>query len=114
LIGTNGGADMTEYQGAVRSSYSTGAVSAGPGSFVGGVEGRVYIDTSEYTYWDITTSGVTQSDGSVISHYHDGPFGYTTEELQTRTLDGFDLSVWSRAPNINGGLPYLLNNPPPG
>jgi hypothetical protein len=28
--------------------------------------------------------------------------------------DGFDPAIWASDPNINGGYPYLIANPPPG
>jgi hypothetical protein len=95
----------------VSTSYSTGAVSGGPSSLVGGFAGKstkqsIYTDA----YWDTTTSGTSQATGK--GNWR-GIVGETTEELQSGLPAGFDPAIWGENANINNGLPYLLNNPPP-
>ena len=41
-----------------------------------------------------------------------GITGLTTAQLQSGLPAGFSRSIWGQNPDINGGLPYLLNNPP--
>jgi hypothetical protein len=41
-----------------------------------------------------------------------GVTGLTTEQLQSGLPEGFDPSIWGESADINGGLPYLLANPP--
>ena len=41
-----------------------------------------------------------------------GITGLTTAQLQSGLPAGFDPSIWAESPNINGGLPYLITNPP--
>ncbi|MGD0143228.1 MAG: GLUG motif-containing protein [Rhizomicrobium sp.] len=95
-------------------SYATGAVSGRSGSTMGGLVGEspaeeVFIDD----YWDTTTSGITnlsQGVGNISNQLH--ITGLTTAQLQSGLPTGFDLSIWGEDPSINGGLPYLLAQPP--
>ncbi|HEY6578573.1 MAG TPA: hypothetical protein VIY09_04570 [Rhizomicrobium sp.] len=41
-----------------------------------------------------------------------GITGLTTTQLQSGLPQGFDPTVWAENPKINGGLPYLIANPP--
>jgi hypothetical protein len=95
----------------VQTSYSTGAVSAGMSSFVGGFIGTSNSE-SRYTdaYWDTMSSGTYQPTGKGKAR---GVEGLTTEQFQSDLPEGFDPAIWGEKPGINGGLPYLLNNPPP-
>jgi hypothetical protein len=110
LIGQNGTSIST--------SYSTSAVSnsGGDGSFTGGligVDGSTPGSLSD-TDWDTDTSGImdpAQGAGNVAND--PGITGLTTAQLQSGLPPGFDPTVWAESPNINGGLPYLLANPPP-
>ncbi len=90
-------------------SYATGTVSgAKVGGFLGyNSDGKGDNLTSDY--WDTTTSGLTQGVGRGIST---GVTGLTTTQLQSGLPAGFDPSVWAENPSINGGLPYLIANPP--
>ena len=108
LIGTNAST--------VTSSYSIGSPAAGPNSDIGGLIG---YDTGgekgevKNTYWDTTTSGITnlsQGAGNVAND--PGIEGKTTTELTTALPKGFNHSIWAENPKINNGLPYLINNPP--
>jgi len=94
-------------------SYSTGAVmSSSPAT--GGFVGK---DTSPGgiadAYWDTSTSGITNASKGAGKPFKDpGITGLTTTQLQTGLPAGFDPAIWAENPNINGGLPYLIDNPP--
>lgn len=65
------------------------------------------------SYWDTTTSGITDpGQGAGIPSNDPGLTGLTTEQLQSGLPAGFDPTVWGENQNINSGLPYLLSNPP--
>jgi hypothetical protein len=93
----------------VTASYSTGAVEGGQNAALGGFEGNLYEGTNSRSYWDFTTSGTDQGTGQGNVK---GLKGLTTEQLQARLPNGFDPSIWAQDPNINSGLPYLINNVP--
>jgi hypothetical protein len=42
-----------------------------------------------------------------------GVTGLTAEQLQAGLPTGFSPKIWAENPKINGGLPYLIANPPP-
>lgn len=95
--------------GSITTSFATGTVSGGKvGGFLGynrdGKGGNLADD-----YWDTTTSGLTQGVGRGIST---GVTGLSTTQLQSGLPSGFDPSAWAESPSINGGLPYLIANPP--
>jgi hypothetical protein len=105
-----GGLLGANYSAAVSSSYSTGHVSAGGGNralggFVG-VDGGYSIESD---YWDTTTSGAKEGTGEGNVS---GLTGETTRKLKSGLPSGFDPTVWAESPGINGGLPYLIANPP--
>jgi hypothetical protein len=65
------------------------------------------------TYWDTTTSGITDpSKGAGNKKNDPGIEGLTTVQLRSGLPDGFSGAVWGEKSSINGGLPYLLANPP--
>jgi hypothetical protein len=117
--GLVGGNDSDAQQGAISASYSTGSVSGGTGSAVGGLIG--YDDNNNggcgcFTdlYWDTTTSGITNlSQGAGNIPNDPGITGDTTAQLEAKLPKGFDKTVWKENPGIDGGLPYLIANPPP-
>lgn len=117
LIGCSG---CGTAQAGISQSYSTGAVSA-PNSgcnmtnCVGGVIGYdTGGDTNTKTYWDLTTSGIkNKSEGAGNVANDPGLRGLTDKKLLSRLPRGFDRRVWAENPNINGGYPYLIANPPP-
>jgi hypothetical protein len=39
--------------------------------------------------------------------------GLGNSELTSGLPKGFNPRVWTESPDINGGLPYLIANPPP-
>jgi len=87
----------------VSSSYSTGAGGAG---FICDLAFGTSVSSA---YWDTTTSGTT--DGTCNGNYAE-IVGLTTQQFQSGLPDGFDPAIWAENANINGGLPYLINNPP--
>ncbi len=105
LIGLN--------EGSVDSSYSTGIPTAvrAKRSYVGGFVGYVLdgFGTAASSYWDTTTSGTFRGVGVGSTA---GIEGLTTQDLQSGLPSGFHPSIWAENPNINGGLPYLIANPP--
>jgi len=63
--------------------------------------------------WDTDTTGVSDpSKGAGNIAYDPGLKGETDSQLH-RLPKGFDPNVWAVNPNINGGYPYLIANPPP-
>ena len=105
LVGYNGHA--------IDDSYSTGAPTAA-GGLVGGSIG---YDGSNggisNDYWDTTTSDITNlSQGAGNIANDPGITGETTAQLQAGLPAGFDPKIWAENPKINGGLPYLIANPP--
>jgi hypothetical protein len=100
---------------AVSDSYATGAVQQVTNSNVGGVVGEDESSNGfSDTYWDTTTTGITdpgQGAGNVAND--PGLAGETTKQLQSGLPDGFADTVWAEDKKVNDGLPYLVSNPPP-
>jgi hypothetical protein len=114
LVGLNNG-PIGYNNGPISFSYSTGSVSGGTGSLVGGLIGDDVSQPNslDETYWDLDTSGITDpSQGAGNIANDPGITGLTTAQFQSGLPDGFDPKVWAENPNINGGLPYLIANPP--
>jgi hypothetical protein len=112
LAGTNG--IYNNNYGTISNSYATGHVAAG--YYSGGLIGadRAPAGSLTDTYWDTDTSGITNlSQGAGNIANDPGIAGLTTAQFQSGLPAGFDPKVWAEEPNINGGLPYLLANPPP-
>jgi hypothetical protein len=111
FIGTNG--EAKHAIGAVETSYSAGAVTGKYPSRAGGFAGVAYADHGqdviEQSYWDTTTSGINKAVGKGDKH---GISGLTSNQMQSGLPAGFDPKIWAESPNINNGLPYLINNPP--
>jgi hypothetical protein len=100
----------------ISSSYSTGVVTGGIGSSVGGLIGFDQSQPGSITdaFWDTDTSGITDPSKGAGNIANDpGISGLTTAQFQSGLPEGFDPSVWAEKSNLNGGLPYLLANPPP-
>ena len=103
---------------AISQTYSTAAVKLAQGSPRGYRGGLIGIDYSPsgnntFTYWDTETSHVKNpAKGAGHPKSDPGITGLTTEQLQSGLPQGFDPKVWTEDPNINGGLPYLNDNPP--
>jgi hypothetical protein len=95
----------------VTQAYETGTVSQG--QIAGGAVGRNYESDPtrvSSTYWDSTMSGQPKGVGKGQTY---GITGLTDDQLKSGLPGGFDPSVWAENPNINGGYPYLIANPPP-
>jgi hypothetical protein len=107
-----------ENDGTVGQAYSTGWVKrrhpdnrGHTGGFVG-FDGAVAGSITD-GYWDTTTSHITQLNKGAGHPKNDpGITGLTTTQLQSGLPAGFDSTVWAEDANINGGLPYLIANPP--
>lgn len=94
----------------VSSSYATGAVTGTKwaGGLIGCGDGKV-----THGYWDSTTSEITNlnlGDGCVPGVT--GIKGLNNKKLKSGLPKGFDPKFWDEDSKINGGLPYLINNPP--
>jgi hypothetical protein len=114
LVGGNQFNASTD-QGTISNSYSTGAVEGASGSTVGGFMGRdAETGGATNSYWDTTTSGITNpAQGAGNVNNDPGITGLTTAQLQAGLPSGFDPTIWGESPSINDGLPYLLALPPP-
>ncbi|HEY5046480.1 MAG TPA: hypothetical protein VII49_00480 [Rhizomicrobium sp.] len=102
-----------KFKALTETSYSTGAVAGGTSSLVGGFVGSSQPAGFLYqnVYWDTTTSGTNEASGNEGNLT--GVTGLTTTQLQSGLPAGFDPTIWGEKPKINGGLPYLIANPPP-
>jgi len=109
LVGGNGTDDPTF--AFISDSYATGAASGGPHAFIGGVIGSDAAETpNDHDYWDLDLSGVNAGAGN---RAHDpGLKGLTTAEFQSGLPRGLSKSIWAEAPDVNGGFPYLRDQPP--
>ena len=139
LVGNNNGGDITQSYatgptngsvedstvgglvgdsfGTISQTYSTGVVTATKEATGGGLIG---IDATEgqggtlvSNYWDMTTSGIDNSSQGAGEPKNDkGITGLSDSALKSGLPSGFDKSVWARSAKINGGWPYLVDNPP--
>lgn len=110
LVGENG-----ESTG-LNTSYATGHVGGKTAAKIGGLVGQLDLNVNEntlfYDYWDTTTTGQPGHHGCGGQKCPGQSKGLTTEELQAGLPAEFTSNIWGENPNINGGLPYLLANPP--
>jgi hypothetical protein len=106
LVGVNRTTSTT-----ILNSFATGLIGDG-GSGVGGFVGCIGGEISD-GYWDMQTSGIGASQGDGCVANYQGITGLTTAQLQSGLPAGFDPTIWAENPSINGGFPYLINNPPP-
>ena len=110
LLGDNGSS--------IAQVYSTTKVLGGghnSGNQKGGLIGADFASRGSISdaYWDRNTSGVKKlSHGAGNVRNDPGITGLTTTELQSGLPSGFDSTVWAQDQRINGGLPYLIANPP--
>jgi hypothetical protein len=104
-----GGMVGFSYDGAISDSYSTGAPSGG--AYVGGFIGDDDSATLADTYWDTTTSGITNlSQGAGNVSNASGITGLSTSQLQAGLPPGFQKKTWKEKANLNDGLPFLIAN----
>lgn len=109
LIGYNSG-------GLVNDAYSTGAVVDLGAETLGGLIGYDGSNSGAVSnsYWDTTTSGVTNpSQGAGYPANDPGITGLTTQQFQSGLPAGFDPTIWAEDPKVNNGFPFVLHNPPP-
>jgi hypothetical protein len=99
--------------GAIVESYSAGIVS-GTNATLGGFLGMDESNGNNFTsYWDLDTSGITdpgQGAGNIAND--PGITGLSNTQFQSALPAYFDPAVWAEKPTVNGGLPYLISNPP--
>jgi hypothetical protein len=98
----------------ITASYSTGRVKRACGAVRGGFLGDDF-NPGDLTddYWDLETSGIARkSEGAGSPKNDTGIAGLRTQQLQSGLPTGFDPKIWAESPNVNNGLPYLINNPP--
>lgn len=93
--------------GTISQSYSTGKAEASESAGFTVLEARRGLMRKDY--WDTTSSG---TDVGVYYGQSTGLKGMTTQRLQSRLPPGFSPNIWAENPKINGGLPYLIANPP--
>jgi len=105
--GVGGFAGYNDLFSYLRNSYSIGAVEGN--EYVGGLVGRRIACTITHSYWNIETSGQTESAGG---------FGRTTDEMkfpyEINTYEGWDFEeIWAADVDytINDGYPYLREPP---
>ena len=114
LVGNNGstpGVVPAQSARPIRQARSPALARSTLGAFVGFDENAGDITDG---YWDTTTSGITDPAKAQVTLANEpGITGLTTAQLQSGLPTGFDPAVWGQSPSINGGLPYLLDNPPP-
>lgn len=97
----------------IESAYATGALSSG--QFVGGFLAYDADTVHNFTdaYWDLDTTGVSDPSKGAGNIANDaGITGLTDAQLKSGLPAGFDPAIWAQDPAINGGLPYLIANPP--
>lgn len=109
--GSTGGGVVGDSNGPISDCYAAGHIS---GNWVGGFAGYDHAPGSfADDYWDTDTSGIADlSEGANYPRNDSGITGLTGAQLQAGLPAGFDPSIWAEDTNINGGLPYLIANPP--
>jgi hypothetical protein len=96
----------------VMHSYSTGVV-AGRQDAGGLIAVDDFTGSLKRNYWDTTTSGVTDKGQGAGNIENDpGIKGLGDIQLRSGLPKGFSPPVWAENPGVNGGLPYLVGNPP--
>ena len=115
LVGSNEDDPHETTKSMIDSSYSVGPVSGGSGSLLGGLIGEVVNKARvKDSYWDLDTSGISDpSQGAGNVQNDKGITGLTTAQFLAGLPKGFKNTIWSEKPTLNGGFPYLDNNPPP-
>jgi hypothetical protein len=96
----------------LKRAYSSGAVNAT--EYAGGLVGYDQFSGSiNKAYWDTTTSDITNK-GQGAGNVEDDPGikALSNTKLQSDLPKGFSPRVWKENADINGGLPYLIANPP--
>ncbi|HTT97676.1 MAG TPA: GLUG motif-containing protein [Rhizomicrobium sp.] len=103
--------------GQIIESYATGAPKAKRFSRVGGVIGDDFTfgdGSVTTTYWDMTTSGITNPGQGAGNPSNDpGLTGLTDAQLTSGLPGGFESAIWQQNSSINHGWPYLTQAPLP-
>jgi hypothetical protein len=94
--------------GTISTSYAAGQITAV--SNFGGIAGTNNGSLSQ-AYWDIEDTGANGSLGCGAGACT-GATGLADTALRASLPAGFDPAIWTRSGVVNGGLPYLVNNPP--
>ncbi len=98
----------------ISAAYSTGAPQGASG-ITGGLLGGdgAQAGSLTHTYWDTTTSGITDpAQGSGYPASDPGIAPKTTSQLRAGLPAGFKPGIWGEKSTVNNGLPYLLAIPP--
>lgn len=107
---SNLGGLIGDNESSVSDGYSTGAVTGVDSDVIGGVVGSDNGDFTD-TYWDTTTSGLSQGAGNIDND--PGLTGLTNRQLKSGLPTGFASTIWKEKRTVNRGFPYLIRNPPP-
>jgi hypothetical protein len=98
---------------AIARSYAAGAVTGTAGTTGGLIGYDEFASGIKHANWDTTISGITNlSQGAGNISNDPGIKGLTTAQFQSGLPKGFGAKIWAENPDINGGLPYLIANPP--
>lgn len=110
LVASN---DAGPGSGGIVRSYSSGAVTGS--QYAGGlIAVDYYTGSLKRDYWDTTTSGITNEGQGAGNVPNDpGIKGLSNMKFTSGLPKGFNPRIWAESPDVNGGLPYLLENPPP-
>jgi hypothetical protein len=94
--------------GAISKSYAAGQITAASnfGAIAGTNNGTLTQD-----YWDEDYTGADVGFGCGSGSCA-GATGLTHEQITGALPAGFDPAIWGLDANVNGGWPYLLDNPP--
>lgn len=94
--------------GTISQSYAAGQVTAV--SNFGAIAGTQSGNLSQ-VYWDIEYTGASNGFGCG-SGSCSGATALSHTQITSALPAGLDPAIWGRDPGINGGWPYLLENPP--
>jgi hypothetical protein len=108
--GAGGLIGIAAAEGSIARAYAAGAVGASKGAVGGFVCTDETSDGISDAYWDSTTTGA-QTASCNGTEPRVKPL--TTSQLQSGLPAGFDPTIWIEKASVNGGLPYLIANPPP-
>jgi hypothetical protein len=110
LLSQNGGGTIERAYAAGKITSPSSACGNG-GNCVGGLYGLEDGSNNVHVYWDKTATGYGVAAGNEATD--PGTRGLTNKTFVAQLPKGFSPKVWAENPNINGGLPYLIANPPP-
>lgn len=99
--------------GGVARSYATGAVTGS--QYAGGlIAVDNFTGSLKRDYWDTSTSGIANPEQGAGNVQNDpGIKGLSNAKFTSGLPKGFNPRIWTENADINGGLPYLIDNPPP-